>query len=98
MSGRSLISLVFIVFPGLAAVAVSGYYLLIEWATLDANYAVYAQAVKSSSSTMRDLFVTEAAQNIHRINCFAEGVGVLLGWIIVAIGIHSLCALPRRSS
>jgi hypothetical protein len=33
-------------------------------------------------------------KTLNRINCFAEGIGVLLGGILVAIGLHGLCLLP----
>ncbi|HEY9697952.1 MAG TPA: hypothetical protein V6D10_11860 [Trichocoleus sp.] len=36
------------------------------------------------------------AENRHRINCFAKGIGVLLSSAALAIGIHELCTLPSR--
>jgi hypothetical protein len=98
MKMRSLVLFVFVVLPGVAFSGVSIYYLLPEWAVLDAAYKNYQQVAKSPSATMRDLLVAEAAENRHRINCFAEGVGVLLGGVITAIGIHGICTLPNRTS
>jgi hypothetical protein len=46
---------------------------------------------------MSELFVAQAAENRHRINCFAEGLGVLLGMGIAAIGIHGICTLPKKN-
>jgi hypothetical protein len=87
----------FVVLPGFAASSYSAYYTLIDWAALDAAHINYAKLAKSPISTLKDLTIAEAAENRHRINCFAEGVGALLGWGIVAIGIHGLCTLPRSS-
>jgi hypothetical protein len=47
---------------------------------------------------MRELSIAGAAEERHRINCFAEGVGVLLGGAITAIGIHGICTQPKRKS
>jgi hypothetical protein len=44
------------------------------------------------------LFVAESQQDAHRLNCFAEGVGVLLGAILAAIGLHGLCLLRGGTS
>ncbi|HCF28190.1 MAG TPA: hypothetical protein DEV81_13540 [Cyanobacteria bacterium UBA11049] len=94
---RSLILILAVVLPGIAATSLSTYYLIPEWAVLEASYKNYQQMAKSPSSTMRELSIAEAAENRHRINCFAEGVGVLLGGVITAIGIHG-CTQPRRKS
>ncbi|MEG3959594.1 hypothetical protein [Microcoleus sp. herbarium2] len=42
--------------------------------------------------------MARTAQEIYRINCFAEGVGLLLGGIIVSSGIHGVCMLPPETS
>ncbi|MCP6760925.1 MAG: hypothetical protein NHB32_19765 [Fischerella sp. CENA71] len=95
---RSLVLVVFVVFPGVALSSISVYYLFPEWATLDAAHKNYQQVAKSPSVKVGDLLVAEAAENRHRINCFAEGVGVLFGGVIAAIGIHGLCTLPNKTS
>lgn len=92
---KSAILLVFLVLPGLGISALSAYYLLPEWVALERHHTYYQQLSQSPSSTMRDLSIAQAAENRHRINCFAEGVGVLLGGVIAAIGIHGLCTLPQ---
>ncbi|HEY9779424.1 MAG TPA: hypothetical protein V6D09_04720 [Leptolyngbyaceae cyanobacterium] len=94
---RSLILILAVVLPGIAATSLSAYYLIPEWAVLEASYKNYQQLAKSPDSTMRELSIAEAAENRHRINCFAEGVGVLLGSVIAAIGIHG-CTQPRCKS
>jgi hypothetical protein len=65
---------------------------------LDDSYRRYRQVVSTPAPKLEDLFVAEAAQNIHRINCFAEGVGVLLGGVMTAIGLHGLATLPKQSN
>jgi hypothetical protein len=77
---------------GLAAVLISGYNLFLDWAALREAYARFEQLARHDSS-LNTLFVAEARQNVHRINCFAEGVSVLLGGILAAIGLHGLCLL-----
>ena len=86
---------------GFLAVVVSGYYLLQDWRALNAAYARFEQLAMSAAD-LRSLFIAEAQQNVFRINCFADGVGVLLGALLAVIGLHGLCLLlgpsraPRR--
>jgi hypothetical protein len=79
---------------GLVAVLVSGYYLRLDWAALRAADTRFEQLAQQNAS-LNALFIAQARENVHRINCFAEGVGVLLGSILTAIGLHGLCLLPR---
>jgi hypothetical protein len=88
--------LITVVLPGITFASVSTYYLLPEWAALNASVKSYDQVAKSPSSTMRDVFIAQSAENRHRINCFAEGVGVLLGSGIFAIGMHGILTQPRK--
>jgi uncharacterized membrane protein YedE/YeeE len=93
--------LVLIVLPGAALSGSSTYFLLPDWAMLTVSHQNYQKLAASPTSTVRDLAIAEAAENRHRINCFAEGVGALLGGIIFSIGIHGICTLstqPYRSS
>ena len=98
MNCRAVVLFFLVVLPGMAVATISTYYLFVDWAALDASYKHYEQVVKSPSSTMRDLVIAQAAENRHRTNCFAEGVGVLLGGVITAIGIHGICTQPNRKS
>ncbi len=82
---------------GVLAFTVSGYYVLQDWAALNMYYARFEKLTMSDAS-LRSLFIAEAHQNAFRINCFADGVGVLLGAVISAIGIHGLCMLQRPPS
>jgi predicted transporter len=82
---------------GLTTVLVSGYSLFQDWTALCHAHAAFEQLAARSAS-LNALFVAEARQNVHRLNCFAEGIGVLLGAILVAIGLHGLCLLPSRST
>jgi hypothetical protein len=73
---------------------VSGYYLCLDWTALRAADARFEQLTRQNAG-LTALFIAEARENVHRINCFAEGVGVLLGGILTAIGLHGLCLLQR---
>lgn len=85
------VSLLIVSFCGLFATFVSAYYLRQDWATLNASYARFEKLVMSAAP-MRSLFIAESVQNAFRVNCFADGVGVLLGGILFAIGVHGLSA------
>ena len=90
---RSIL-LLFVVLPGTLCAGVSTYYLLPEWKALTDSYTQY-QKLAQTNAPVRELSIAQAAENRHRINCFAEGVGVLLGWATAAIGIHGLCVSTR---
>lgn len=79
---------------GILAFTVSGYYVLQDWAALNMYYARF-ETLTMSNASMRSLFIAQAHQNAFRINCFADGVGVLLGALVAAVGIHGLCLLAR---
>jgi hypothetical protein len=86
------LSLSVVMLLGVAAALVSGYYLCLDWAALRAADARFEQLAQQHAS-LNALFITQARENVHRLNCFAEGVGVLLGGILAAIGLHGLCLL-----
>ena len=98
MKQRQNILLFLVVIPGLALGAISGFFLFPDWTALDASHRQYQQLARTPSSTIRDLSIAQAGENRHRINCFAEGIGVLLGGVIAAIGIHGICTLPDKQS
>ena len=98
MGSRLLALLILVVLPGAVLTGISTYYLFPEWGVLDNSYRNYQKLAQTSTSSVRDLSVAEAAENRHRLNCFAEGVGVLLGGVIVAIGVHGICTLPQQRS
>jgi len=83
--------------PGVLGVAIFGYYCLVDWAALQADYAHYVQ-VAASTADLRAVFIAESQQNIHRINLFAEGVWALLAAILAAIGVHGIVQLPVKSN
>jgi hypothetical protein len=95
MALRVLTLLFATILPGLAAVGVSGYYVLVDWAALDQAHRNYTKLAETGAG-LRELSIAEAAEMRHRINGFAEGVGVLLGGVIVSVGVHGLCGLPKR--
>lgn len=96
MSTRVLALLILVVLPGTAFMGISTYYLFPEWVALDKSYQNYQRLAQVPTSLIRDLDTAQAAENRHRLNCFAEGVGVLLGGVIVTIGIHGICTLPQE--
>jgi hypothetical protein len=91
----------FVVFAGAMGSAISVFFLLPEWATLTASYQNYQRLAMLPDSTVRELAIpvpggvanAEAAENRHRLNCFAEAIGVLIGDAIASIGIHGICTL-----
>ena len=50
----------------------------------------------SSQPTVQQLLIAKAAEDRHRINCFTEGIGVLGGWGVAAIGIHAFYGTHSR--
>lgn len=85
---RKLLFLVIIV-PGIAGVIIFGHFALKDWDQLQIDYQAYKEVVQSSDD-LPTLFKVEAAQNLHRINLFADGVWTLLSAILAAIGFHGL--------
>ena len=75
--------------PGLFFVGCSTYYLFQDWAALERSFQQF-NTLSQSQPTVQQLLIAKAAEDRHRINCFAEGVGVLGGWGIAAIGIQAL--------
>ncbi len=96
MSSRVFSLLVLVVLPGAMFTGISAFYLFPEWVVLGKSHQNYQRLAQMPTSSLRDLNVAQAAENRHRFNCFAEGVGVLLGGVITSIGIHGLCTLPRQ--
>ncbi|MGV0027941.1 hypothetical protein [Phormidesmis priestleyi] len=94
MNLRVSILLLTTVLPGLGAMALSTFYLFPEWAALDKSYRNY-EKLAAAGANVRELSIAQSAEMRHRLNCFAEGVGVLLGGVIVAIGVHG-CTLPKQ--
>ncbi len=85
------------VLPGLAATVVSGYWVLVDWAALSVAHGQFEQIAQAPDRTLEDIAIAQAIENRHRINCLAEGVGVLLGGIWMSIGIHGICTLPKNT-
>jgi hypothetical protein len=87
---RSLLLLA-VVLPGAAAVAVCGRYLMLDWSALAAAFTRF-ERLEHDGADLRSLFVAHAYEQTYRINCFADGVGLMLGAVLTAIGLHGLCA------
>lgn len=90
-----VVVLVVVTACGLLAVAISSYYLLQDWAALNGAWARFEKVVMSAAD-LRSVVIADARQNAFRINIFAEGVGVLLGGILAAVGLHGICTLRRN--
>jgi hypothetical protein len=90
---RMLALLLTAVLPGLGAIGLSSYYVFPEWTALERSVKHY-QNLSAQNRDLKELSIASAAETRHRINCFAEGVGVLLGGVIFSIGVHGLCTLP----
>jgi hypothetical protein len=96
MAGRAVALGLGVIVPGLFFAGISTYYLFPEWAALDASHRQFSQLARRPTATLNQLLVAQSAENRHRTNCFAEGIGVVGGGIMAAIGVHGLCLLPRR--
>lgn len=71
---------------GLAACLASAYYVFADWHALNVFYARFESLVKSNAPE-RSLFIAATEQAAFRLNCFADGVGVLLGAILSVLGL-----------
>lgn len=93
--GRASVLFCFAVAPGLLGFAVSGYYCLQDWASLNRSFARWEHLIRSGGDE-RQLLIADTYQNAFRINCFADGVGVLLSAILCSIGVLGLCLMQGR--
>lgn len=84
-----------VIIPGFLLTAISAYFLFPEWMALTASHEQYQRLANSDTTTIKELEIAQAAELRHRLNCFAEGVGVLGGWTIVAIGLHGLTRIDQ---
>jgi hypothetical protein len=87
--------LLFAVIPGFIGALVSGYYVLQDWGALNRAYSRWEDLVRAGKSG-HALLVAHDYQNMFRINCFADGVGVLLSAILCAIGLLGLSVLSAK--
>ncbi len=87
--------------PGFFFAGISTYYLFQDWAALDRSFQrvsqLSARLSQTPQPTVPELLIAKAAEDRHRINCFAEGIGVLGGWGIAAIGLHALLGHNPKS-
>ncbi|MGV3722304.1 MAG: hypothetical protein ACO1SX_15465 [Actinomycetota bacterium] len=94
---RRLALWMLVVAPGVAAILVCGFYLFSDWAALNVAFARF-ERVASEGGDLRALFLAQSLDQVYRINCFADGVGVMLGAVLTAIGVHGLCVIPADQS
>ncbi|MGR3274654.1 hypothetical protein ACSYAD_06025 [Acaryochloris marina NIES-2412] len=76
-----------VIIPGVAGVVIFGNAALTDWEQLRIDYRAYEEVLRSTND-LPTLFKAEAAQNIQRINLFADGVWTLLSAILAAIGLQ----------
>ncbi len=81
---------------GMSACLASAYYVFADWHALNVHYARFEFLVRSNAPE-RSLFIAATNQAAFRLNCFADGVGVLLGAILVALGLLVLKAQTERT-
>lgn len=79
---------------GLVACFASAFYVFQDWHALNVFYARFEALVQSNAS-QRSLFIVATEQAAFRLNCFADGVGVLLGAILASNG--CLCLTMERN-
>jgi hypothetical protein len=94
---RGWVLVLFLVLPGSAAIVVCTDYLLGDWAKLISAFAGVELAARHGAD-LRALQLAEYRDLVFRINSFADGVGVMLGAILLGLGIHGLCLLPARAT
>ena len=70
---------------GLTACGFSAYYVFVDWHSLNHFYARFEELIRENAS-QRSLFIVATHQAAFRLNCFADGVGVLMGAILSALG------------
>jgi len=93
---RKWVLVLLLIVPGLLVMGVCGYYVLIEWNSLNAAHARFESLI-AHHADLRRLFIVHAQEALHRINAFAEGVGFLLGALLAGLGVHGLCVMDDRS-
>lgn len=81
---------------GMAACGASAYYVFADWHALNVFYARFESLVRSNAPE-RSLFIASTEQAAFRLNCFADGVGVLLGAILAALGLLIFRSHPERT-
>ncbi|MCE5323240.1 hypothetical protein LLG46_07985 [bacterium] len=94
MMTKRIILVLLLIIPGILVAAICSHYALKDWVALQDSYRQY-EIVAASNSSMHNLFVAHAKQNIHRINLFADGVWAMLGSILAGTGIHGLCSISK---
>ncbi len=94
----ALITLV--ILPGAAAMVVGGSYLFRDWGALATAYLRLETAINTGAD-LRALQAASARDMIYRVNCLADGLGVMLGALLFGLGVHGLCTLhshPERKT
>ena len=88
---RQALLILFVVLPGLVALIVCGYYLFSDLAALNSAFVKEVEAAENGE--FRSVLAAQSLQQSFRINCFVNGLGVLLGTLLTAVGL-GLCLPP----
>ena len=65
---------------------------------MERTLSMIALAALPALDAPRALMIADSYQNAFRINCFAEGVGVLLSAILCGVGVLGLCLMNRSGA
>jgi hypothetical protein len=84
----------FVLVPGILVTAGSAWFLAYDWAALISAFRHFE--LIAPNADLRAVSIANDLQVTYRINCFADGVGVLVGLLLWGLGIHGLCLLPHR--
>ncbi len=85
-----VIPLLLVTLAGFLVVGTCAVFLMADWQALSGAFTRLEAAV-AAQRDLRAITIAQGFDHIYRINCFADGVGVLLGAILASVGIHGLC-------
>jgi len=97
MTRRTIALVVLLIIPGLVVAVASSYFAVQDWLLLiEAHEGFRAQV--ASEAALREVYIADAVQDMHRINLFADVVWALQGVILGGLGVCGLCLLPASSA
>lgn len=84
------VPLLLVTLAGFPAVGTGTVFLMADWRALSGAFT-RLEAAAAAQHDLRAITIAQGYAHIYRINCFADGVGALLGAILTSVGIHGLC-------
>ena len=91
-----VIPLLLVTLAGFLVVGTCAVFLMADWQALSGAFTRLEAAV-AAQRDLRAITIAQGFDHIYRINCFADGVGVLLGAILAAISALGLDTYGSRS-